>query len=240
MREIRTLKIDGEMISAHEQTTILDAAREHGISIPTLCHLDGLNDVGACRLCLVEIDGQNHLQPACVTRVEEHMVVRTTSARLLKYRKMILELLFAEGNHVCSVCVINGECELQNLAYDAGIDHVRFDYLHQDRRVDSTHDRFVLDHNRCVLCSRCVRVCDDIEGARTLNIAGRGEGSWLVSDLADAWGEAHSCTSCGKCILVCPTGALFEKGRAASAVDRKADFLRYIVTARQRREGGGV
>ncbi len=236
MHEIRTLNIDGQLISASSQSTILDAARDHGIAIPTLCHIDGLSDVGACRLCLVEIEGQNRLQPACVTRVEEHMVVRTSSPRLKKYRRMLLELLFAEGNHVCAVCVVNQHCELQNLAYDAGMDHVRFDYLHPERTVDATHDRFVLDHNRCILCARCVRVCDEIEGAQTLDIAGRGVASWLVTDLEDDWGEARTCTSCGKCLLVCPTGSLFEKGRTVASEDQKKDFLRYIVHTRQRRE----
>jgi bidirectional [NiFe] hydrogenase diaphorase subunit len=236
MHEIRTLSIDGQMISASEDATILEAAREHGISIPTLCHLDGLSDVGACRLCLVEIEGQNRLQPACVTRVEEHMIVRSTSPRLKKYRRMLLELLFSEGNHVCAVCVANRNCELQNLAYDVGMDHVRFDYLHPARTTDATHDRFVLDHNRCILCARCVRVCDEIEAARTLDVAGRGAQSWIVSDLQDTWGDARSCTSCGKCLLVCPTGSLFEKGHPNVEAERKDDFLRYIVNANRRGE----
>ncbi len=235
MHEIRTLSIDGQMISASADATILEAAREHGISIPTLCHLDGLSDVGACRLCLVEIEGQNRLQPACVTRVEEHMVVRTTSARLKKYRRMLLELLFSEGNHVCAVCVANRNCELQNLAADAGMDHVRFDYLHPACTTDATHDRFVLDHNRCILCARCVRVCDEIEAASTLAVAGRGSQSWIVSDLQDSWGDARSCTSCGKCLLVCPTGSLFEKGHTSTDPERKEDFLRYIVNANRRK-----
>ncbi|MCB2204394.1 bidirectional hydrogenase complex protein HoxU [bacterium] len=236
MSEIRTLTIDGEMISAPAGATVLDAAREHGIRIPTLCHLDGLSDTGACRLCLVEIEGNNRLQPACVTRVEEQMVVRSSSPRIEKYRRMILELLFAEGNHVCAVCVVNGHCDLQDLAYDVGMDHVRFDYLHPQREVDSSHDRFVLDHNRCILCARCVRVCDEIEGAQTLDIAGRGVASWIVSDLEERWGEARSCTSCGKCLLVCPTGSLFEKGLRHADSSRKADFLRYMVNVTRRQK----
>jgi NAD-reducing hydrogenase small subunit len=113
---VRTLKIDGQDIGAHERQTLLEAARENGIAIPTLCHLDGLSDVGACRLCLVEVKGARRLLPACVTRVEEGMEVTTGSETLVKYRKMILELFFSERNHVCAVCVSNGHCELQGLA----------------------------------------------------------------------------------------------------------------------------
>jgi len=108
----RTFTIDGQLISAREGETILQAARDHGIFIPTLCHLDGVSSVGACRLCLVEIEGSRMLRPACVTPVVEEMVVRTDTERLREYRRMIIELLFAERNHVCAVCVANGHCEL--------------------------------------------------------------------------------------------------------------------------------
>jgi len=236
MHEIRTLTIDGQMISAHAGVTILAAAREHGIRILTLCHLEGLSDVGACRLCLVEIEGQNRLQPACVTRVEENMIVRTTSPRLQKYRRMLLELLFSEGDHICPVCVANGACELQDSANELGMDHVRFDYLHSPHTLDASHDRFVIDHHRCILCTRCLRVCDEIEGAHTWDIAGRGHTAFLVSDLAEEWGKARSCTACGKCLLVCPTGALFEKGVSEVDPQRKRDFLQYIVKSRERRK----
>lgn len=234
MHEIKTLSIDDVMVSAVAETTILEAAREHGIDVPTLCHLDGLDDVGACRLCLVEIEGQNKLLPACVTRVEEGMSVKTRSPRLQKYRRMLLELLFSERDHVCSVCGADGHCELQSLARRLGMDHVRFDYLHPDLSLDATHERFVLDHNRCILCTRCIRICDDIEGAHTLNTAGRAVGTSLVTDMADSWGHARSCTSCGKCLLVCPTGALFEKGGLPSEHHGKEDYLKYIVNAQRK------
>ncbi len=236
MEEIKTLTIDGELISARANATILEAATEHGIRIPTLCALEGLDTVGACRLCLVEIDGQNKLQPACITKVEEHMEVHTNSSRLQNYRRMIIEMLFAEGNHVCSVCVANGHCELQNLGYEMGMDSVRFFYLHPQKTIDATHERFVLDHNRCVLCSRCVRVCDEIEGAHTWDIAGRGIQSFVITDLAGDWGKSNSCTSCGKCVLVCPTGALFEKGKAVAEMSKNRDFLKYIVNAREKQQ----
>src|SRR6476469_8219167 len=113
---VKTLKIDGRDFSAREHETILDVARQNGIFIPRMCELEGLSTVGACRLCLVEVKGSNKLLPSCVTRVEEGMEVTTTSERLQNYRRMIVELLFAERNHICSVCVSNGHCELQTMA----------------------------------------------------------------------------------------------------------------------------
>src|SRR5512137_129526 len=120
----KVLTIDGKQISAGENATILEAATDAGISIPTLCHLEGVYDVGACRLCLVEVTGVPKLLPACTTKVSEGMDVKTDTERLRQYRRMTLELLFAERNHVCSVCVANGRCELQTLGYQHGIDHV--------------------------------------------------------------------------------------------------------------------
>src|SRR4051794_38411854 len=213
---VKTLTIDGKQISAREDQTLLDAAREAGIAIPTLCHLDGVSDVGACRLCLVEVRGTGRLLPACVTRVADDMDVRTDTERLREYRRMIVELLFAERNHVCSVCVANGHCELQDLAVAVGMDHVRYDYLDPACDVDISHDRFGVDHNRCILCTRCVRVCDEIEGAHTWDVAGRGSASLIISDLGEPWGASDTCTSCGKCVQVCPTGALFEKGKTVA------------------------
>src|SRR5450755_4863423 len=118
---VKTLKIDGRDFSAREDETILDVARQNKIFIPRLCELEGLSTVGACRLCLIEVRGSNKLLPSCVTHVEEGMEVTTTSERLNHYRKMIVELLFSERNHVCSVCVSNGHCELQNMAQKLGI-----------------------------------------------------------------------------------------------------------------------
>ncbi len=197
---VLTLTVDDHAVTAAEGETILSAARAAGIDIPTLCHLDGVSDAAACRMCLVEVDGSAKLQAACVTRAAEGMRVRAHSDRLREYRRMILELLFAERNHVCGVCVANGHCELQSLAAAAGMDHVRFEYQFPALPVDVSHDRFGVDHNRCVLCTRCVRVCDEVEGAHTWDVAGRGAGSRVITDLNQPWGTATSCTSCGKCV----------------------------------------
>ncbi|MGB7088261.1 MAG: 2Fe-2S iron-sulfur cluster-binding protein, partial [Phormidesmis sp.] len=159
---VKTLTINNQLISARQDSTLLDAATEAGISIPTLCYLEGVSTVGACRLCLVEVEGNPRLLPACVTAAEEGMVVQTATERLQRYRRMIIEMLFAEGNHVCAVCVSNGHCELQDLAVEMEIDHIGLAYQFPDRKVDISHERFGIDHNRCVLCTRCIRVCDEL------------------------------------------------------------------------------
>lgn len=230
---IKTLKIDGKDVGGHEDETILELARENGIEIPTLCQLDGLSILGACRLCLVEVKGWSRLVPACATFVEDGMEVTTNSERLQRYRRQILELLFAEGNHVCAICVSNGNCELQDLAVELGMDHVRYPNLHPIRLVDMSHERFVADRNRCVLCARCVRVCDEIEGAHTWDIEGRGVEARIVSDLAQPWGDSQTCTWCGKCVMVCPTGALVEKGRPAGEMVKRTSFLPYLKKMRR-------
>ncbi len=230
---IRTLKIDGQDVSAREDQTILQVAQENDIFIPALCHVLGLSSVGACRLCLIEIKGNPRLLPACTTRVEEGMEVSTDSERLQNYRRMILELLFSERNHICAVCVTNGHCDLQALAQKLGMNHVRFPYRNPTLPVDASHPRFVVDHNRCILCTRCVRVCDEIEGGHTWDVFGRGIDSRVVIDLDQSWGSSDSCTGCGKCVHVCPTGALSEKGRSVAEMTKRRAFLPYLTIMRE-------
>jgi bidirectional [NiFe] hydrogenase diaphorase subunit len=233
--KVKTLTIDGRPVSGREDESILEVARENNIQIPTLCHLSGLHAVGACRLCLVEVKGTSRLSPACVTVVREGMEVLTHSDRLAKYRRMILELLFAERNHICSVCVSNGRCELQSLAESHGMTCVRMPYRYPSVEVDATHERFVVDHNRCVLCARCIRVCDQIEGAHTWDMMGRGIDARVITDLSQPWGQSSTCTSCGKCVHVCPTGALVEKGKSVAEMSKKRGFLPYLMSMREGR-----
>ena len=232
---VKTLTIDGAEVGAREDQTVLEVARENRIFIPTLCNLPGLTTAGACRLCLVEVKGVNRLLPACTTVVAEGMEVTVRSERIDRYRRGILELLFAERNHVCSVCVTNGHCELQTLAMTLGMTHVHFPYQYPRLPVDASHERFVVDHNRCILCTRCVRVCDEIEGAHTWDVTARGAGCRVITDLAQPWGRSESCTGCGKCVQVCPTGALSEKGKSVAEMSKRRQFLPYLTLMREER-----
>ena len=228
-----SVRIDGELCTATEGQTIFEVARANGRYIPALCQMEGLSSAGTCRLCLVEVSGIGRLLPACTTPVHSGMSVTTDSENLAHHRLMALELLFVERNHICAVCVSNGHCELQALAQTLGLTHVRFPYNYPRLPVDTSHPRFVLDHNRCILCSRCVRVCDEIEGAHVWDIAARGINSLLVSDLDRPWGDSENCTSCGKCVQACPTGALVEKGYAVEEMTKRNAVVAQLAAKRE-------
>jgi bidirectional [NiFe] hydrogenase diaphorase subunit len=231
--QVVTLVINGVEISARSDQTIMQAAEENDIEIPGLCHLTGLKDIGACRLCVVEVKGAPRLVPSCVTRVAEGMEIITHSERVVNYRRTILEMLYAERNHVCSVCVSNGHCDLQGLASKCGLEYVHLPYMTPRLKIDASHERFVYDPNRCVLCTRCVRVCDEIEGAHTWDVMGRGVEARVVTDLGQPWGESETCTGCGKCVHVCPTGSLFEKGKSVAEMEKRRQFLPYLTVMRE-------
>jgi bidirectional [NiFe] hydrogenase diaphorase subunit len=230
-RPTLTVTLNGTEVKAFEGETILELARRSGVAIPTLCHLEGLSVHGGCRLCLVEADDRR-LKLACATEVTDGLVVQTHTPELDDHRRRIVELLFAEGNHICAVCVSNGACELQDLATTERVDHIRYDLQRPHNEVDASHPKYTLDRDRCVLCTRCVRVCDEIEGAHVWDIAQRGTGSRLIAEMDVPWGEASSCTWCGKCVLVCPTGALSFKGRAVGEMRHDPDVIAFLSRAR--------
>ncbi len=209
MKEI-TLTINGREVKGKEGDTVLDVCCANDIYVPTLCHLEGLSNVGACRLCVVEIEGERRINPACTYPARDGMVVKTTSEQLEGYRRMILELIFSERNHFCMFCAQSGDCELQDLAYRYQMDHVRFPYAFPSLPVDTLNDYLVLDHNRCILCGRCVRICSEVVGTHTLDFSKRGWRTVVCADLDQPLGES-SCISCGACVQACPTGAIFSK-----------------------------
>ena len=209
------LTIDGKPCEGVEGQTIFEIASANQIAIPTLCHLKHLSPTGGCRMCLVEIKGSPKISPACSTPAVDGNVVTTNSERLINLRRITLELLFSERNHICPFCVMNKrDCELQVQGYRHGIDSIRFPYLYPALPVDVSARHFGIDHNRCILCTRCVRTCDEIEGVHTLDISNRGLNNRVVADLGVVFGAAETCTSCGACVAACPTGALFDKAAA--------------------------
>lgn len=214
MAEI-ALTIDGKEVKGEEGDTILRVCQRNGIDVPTLCHFEGLTDIGSCRMCIVEIEkpGRPRIETACTTSAVGGMVVRTNTEELNSMRKAILELLFSEGNHYCPYCVASGDCELQDLAYRFGIDHLRWPSMFIKRDVDSSHEYLIMEPNRCILCRRCVRACAELVGNHTLEVGGRGTETRIIADLKLPWGES-SCVKAGACLQVCPTGAISDRRSA--------------------------
>lgn len=203
-----TLIIDGKTCEGTAGQTILEVARAYDIYIPTLCYLEGLSPIGACRMCVVEVEGNAKLLTSCTTPAVDGMVVSTMTDRLKAYRKEILELLFAGRNHFCMYCSQSGDCELQRLAIEHGMDSVRYPYLYGDFHNDVSRDTIQMDHNRCILCLRCVRVCAEKVGAHVLDLEKRGWSANIIADLGKKLGSSESCVDCGACAQVCPTGAI--------------------------------
>lgn len=235
-RQTLDVSFDGVEVEAFAGESVLQCARRHQIEIPSLCYLEGLSVWGGCRVCVVEVAEDPRPRPACATPVTADLEVTTNSPRLKEYRKAIVELLFAEGNHVCAVCVSNGNCELQDVAVSVGMDHVRYESRSPLRLIDASHPKYLFDPNRCILCTRCVRVCDEIEGAHVWDIGSRGQQAVLTTDLNQPWGESTSCTWCGKCVAVCPTGSLSYQGSAVGEMEHHPDMIARLATARRQGE----
>ena len=205
--------IDDKEGAVPGDSTVLEAARLLGVDIPTLCDHPAIEPIGACRMCLVEVQNQRALQPACTFPVSEGMVVATESPKVQDARRFVLQLLFSERNHYCMFCQMSGSCELQDLAYRYGLDHWIFDRPFPKMPVDASRDYFAMDHNRCILCRRCIRACDNLVGNGTLGLKHRGAQTMVIADMDVPFGES-SCVSCGTCLQVCPTGALMDRASA--------------------------
>lgn len=208
-----TLTINGQRVQAPDGSTILEAARGAGIQIPTLCHHPDLSNVGACRMCVVSVERARGLQTACTTPVFEGMVVDTDSEEARQTRKFVLEMLLTDHPNECMVCEVNGDCELQDLVYDYGV--VWSDADHGGARhtyaINPDPNPFIyIDRNKCILCSRCIRACNEIQNREVWNFAYRGFETKLVAG-ADQFLLDARCESCGQCVAYCPVGALYDK-----------------------------
>jgi len=208
MPKTLTVTIDGKSIEAQPGQTVIEAADAAGIFIPRLCHQPGLPPFGACRLCTVIVNGRPC--SACTTPVTEGMIVENDTESLLEFRKMAIEMLFVEGNHFCMFCEKSGNCELQALGYRFGITASRFPYLWPQREVDASHPDILIDHNRCILCGRCVRTSRDVDGKHVFDFVGRGSEKRIGVNAA-ARLAATNADITDQAIDACPVGALLRK-----------------------------
>jgi formate dehydrogenase major subunit len=208
-----TLTIDGRPVTVPEGTSIMRAAMEMGTKIPKLCATDMVDAFGSCRLCLVEIDGRPGTPSSCTTPVMAGMAVRTQTERLKRLRKGVMELYISDHPLDCLTCSANGDCELQDMAGAVGLRDVRYGYAgdkHPDPGKDESNPYFTYDPSKCIVCSRCVRACEEVQGTFALTIAGRGFGSVVSPGMQEAFFESE-CVSCGACVQACPTATLNEK-----------------------------
>ena len=208
-----TLVIDGRTVTVPEGTSVMRAAAEAGIAVPRLCATDSLEAFGSCRLCLVEIEGRRGYPASCTTLVEEGMVVHTRTDRLQKLRRNVMELYISDHPLDCLTCPSNGDCELQEMAGVVGLREVRYGFegaSHVADCADKSNPYFVYDPSKCIVCSRCVRACEEIQGTFALTVQGRGFNSRIVAGQDDSFLESD-CVSCGACVQACPTAALEEK-----------------------------
>lgn len=217
--------INGVEAAVPANITVLEAAKFAGIEIPTLCDHPAIEPIGACRICLVEIEKQRTLQPACTFPVFEGMVAHTRSEKVVEARRFVLDLLFSERNHFCMFCQMSESCTLQDLAYEYELDHWKFNRPMPKFSVDASREYFVMDHNRCILCRRCIRVCDELVGNGTLGLKNRGADSMVTADMDVPFGES-SCISCGTCLQVCPTGSLADRASAYMGATAQIDRVK--------------
>ncbi len=202
------LTINGKKISAEKDATILETANANGINIPHLCYLEGVHEFGSCRICVVEVEGAKNLQASCMTKITEGMVVHTNSNRVRKARKVLYELLLSDHSKDCLSCKRNQSCELQELGRTLGIEETRFNGARSDYVLDSSFS-ITRDMSKCILCRRCVTVCNDIQGVGILNAQNRGFNT-VIGPAMDLPIGTVNCTYCGQCTVVCPVGALKE------------------------------
>ncbi len=222
------LNVNGKPVEAKPGEMLLTALRRAGIEVPTLCNMEELLPSGACRMCVVEVEGAPSLVPSCAMPVRDGMKIQTHSPRAVRARKTIVELLLANHPDDCLYCVRNGSCELQEHAENLGVRTRRYAGAREVYKVDASSASVVRDPDKCILCGKCVRECEEIQGVGALDFIGRGSKT-RVGTAFDQGLNVSSCINCGQCIMVCPTGALSEQSHAKAVLDALNDPERTVV-----------
>ena len=222
------LTIDGKNISVPAGTTILEAAIKNGIDIPTLCFLKEINEVGDCRVCLVQVEGRRGFATSCIQKVEEGMVVHTNTKEVLEARRVVLDLIISNHKVECLTCVRNGNCELQALAKQFNMTNVEFEGERKEHEIDDKSPSIVRDFDKCILCRRCVATCKKVQGVGAIETINRGFESCVATVQNKSLNDVN-CTFCGQCIQNCPTGALREKDSTKEVWRKLKDENTYVV-----------
>ena len=228
MSKMIKLTIDGKEIEVEEGKTILEAARMINIDIPTLCFLKDINEVGECRMCVVEVEGRRGFATSCIQKVEEGMVVYTNTEKVIEARRLVLDLILSNHDRECLTCTRNGTCELQKLAQEFNLDEIEYKGERTPHEIDDLSPSIVRDFNKCVLCRRCVATCKKVQGVGAIDCAGRGFTS-CVSTAGNNSLANVNCTLCGQCIESCPVGALKEKDSTKEVWRALKDEDKYVV-----------
>ena len=221
------IHVNGRPVHAEPGEMLLAVLRREGIRVPTLCHIDGLPPSGACRMCVVEIEGQRGLAPSCATPVQDGMKVHTQSQRVVQARRTIVELLLADHPDDCLYCVRSGNCDLRALAEELGVRR-RISSRPAKRVLDVSSPAIRRDPDKCILCGKCVRVCEEIQGVAAIDFVGRGAKSHIATAFEEGL-NVSSCITCGQCVAVCPTGALTEQDDTKEVLNALADPDRFVV-----------
>jgi len=206
----KTLTLNGKTVEFLAGQTILEVARSHGVFIPTLCYLDGCTATGACRICVVEVTGARSLVTSCSTPAEQGMEIFSDSERVKKSRRLTTELMMASGDHNCITCEMSGDCTLQNLAYSYGVETIRFPVTPQPYPAEMMNPFIIRDFSKCILCSRCVQACQEVQVNRAISNGYRGPSAKIVAGCDQTY-DKSDCVFCGQCVQACPVGALVEK-----------------------------
>ena len=206
------LEIDGREVGVPEGTTVFEAARSAGIEIPHLCQQDDLSPTAACRLCVVEVEGARTLVASCAHPVADKMVVSTNTERVLKARKLVIELLLSDHPVDCMTCEKSGACQLEKYAYELGVSKTRFQGEKHEYPLDEANPFYLRDYNKCILCERCVKACREVQFVEAIDLANRGFDAKVATPYDRSMMDS-TCVFCGQCVASCPTGALVEKTR---------------------------